>query len=653
MIRNKEKQAEKKNELLELYSRLKKKNVTVKELNRLEAEIMLLYIRLPGNKEIAARLREYCEPDNNYRLDQIETARIALGEPFLSIFPITREVKQEIYELSIEFNSTKLQMLTESGHREKFQEMQKLMGFSNYVNDGVLDARSQSYQTYRTCEKHSKDILDLILRSKSTSSSSQTQSSTERDESNRNLEIKLKRVQEMYKPKNAARSLKADFIVSNGKATLSNKNRTNDKKREVRIDVLTNLRYLVVKKRNQLEGKNELEVASNKSKYSGRMNTQNLSNYKLTGGFDINSKAKLSDHLAKTASIETLVENDRLNKTMPFGEGSRSRVEASVQDALKQSQKGSAREKSVSKLESHLKLLEKSQKTSVPSMNQESLPNEPSIVYVDNAVPEIHFDNKSQMNQKASEKKIAEKSSNLPMIQQNGILKSTSSKDKLNRSVDRQVPDKVSIQDAVKFEFPQDLTTTANASKSLEPSRVNRSKQNRSVLSQIRYGKPKTCSRMHGATSTSIYQTSSGAHPSNTTHLETLEDMHYMTQDFRRNRDVLKTQIGKLKEKASEEYEMLAYDPLSDKLNVYTEPLSMFQEEEKLPKGMQLYKKFLNDRDLLHKEMQNKLLNEKDLSVFQQNRYRQQMARALTRQTRETKGLTTKLKEVIRMNNAR
>lgn len=236
---------ERKNVMLEMFKRLKSPKVTLDELDKIEAEIMLQYIKMPAAKGMAERIKEYFTQDPANKLEKIQTLRIAVGEPLNDLFYISREARDEIWEIARELETTRLDYLSDPSKKAQFIREQGVRDFDRRVNEGYVDPNSQVTKAYNTCNKYSAGILQMIFKHEK-----------EQDEDFKNrkeIERRLTKIKEMYEPRGAARSLNADRYIPTHKPTESMIARNENIRKTVRLDLLSKMRKLLIRRREEIK----------------------------------------------------------------------------------------------------------------------------------------------------------------------------------------------------------------------------------------------------------------------------------------------------------------------------------------------------------------------------------------------------------------
>ncbi len=234
------------NKYIELQKQLKRKNITLEELDQIESELMVEYIQLPGRQHVTNRILDYCTQTVNENTETIQKIQVALGEPLREVFYISKETRGEIWEFAQECHSNRLKMLTDPQNRNKYQRMQNVVDFNNELNEGVIDERKQSSIANKEIDRRRNHILSMVLKS---------QKKFEGETKvNKELKTKLDRVEQIYQPKNAARSERAQLLFDTIKTSESSNKRNEDTRRELKLKILSNLRRLLMKRRNQILG---------------------------------------------------------------------------------------------------------------------------------------------------------------------------------------------------------------------------------------------------------------------------------------------------------------------------------------------------------------------------------------------------------------
>lgn len=233
-----------KNEMQSLFDRLHNPNVTLQELGDIESEIMMHYIQLPGTKGIAQRIQDYFKPDTRSNQEQIDTLRMGTGEPLSQIYPVSKELRNEIWEFAQECKTNKLKFLMDPSKKEELKRMDEMIEFNRELTEGTPHPNSMIAKSQKVTEQYKDKLLAMIF---SNEDKAKAQVQADRD-----LRIKLARVANIYQPKNASRSQIADLIFDTSKKNPSNIQRNEDTQKQLRLKILTSLRKLLLKRREQI-----------------------------------------------------------------------------------------------------------------------------------------------------------------------------------------------------------------------------------------------------------------------------------------------------------------------------------------------------------------------------------------------------------------
>ena len=233
-----------KNEMKVLLDRLHQPQISLQELADIESEIMMHYIQLPGAKGLAQRIEDYFRPDGRSNQEQIDTLRMATGEPLSQIYYVSKELKNEIWEFAQECKTNRLRFLTDPSKKDELKRMEEILEFNRELTEGTINPASQVAKSQKVTDKYKDKLLGMIF-----SNEEKVKVEVQAD---RDLRIKLARVANIYQPKNAARSLAADLIFDTRKTNPSNLQRNEDTQKQLRLKILTNLRKQLLKRRAEI-----------------------------------------------------------------------------------------------------------------------------------------------------------------------------------------------------------------------------------------------------------------------------------------------------------------------------------------------------------------------------------------------------------------
>ena len=570
-----------KNEMLDLHKRLKDPSITMEGLDKIEAEIMMQYIKMPAQKSVGARIREYCEPDSTNRLERIESMKVAVGEPLKEIFYLSRETRDEIWEFARECNTHRIDFLCDPSKKEQYERDENIRKLDRYVNEDIEDTDTQVHKAQKAVRKHGNKILEMIFKAEST---------YEKElKARKELDRKVKRIEEMYEPKGAARSTQLGMYINSYKPTESLTKKNDTLRRMVRLDLLSKMREMLVKRRKEVKAKMErekkvgvsLDAGKKKRSARGRGDMREEKTEGTVKGENVDEERQQISRIIQKESRSSVLKNSSgeplfiTEKEMPshiLNNTSQADESSFVEEFISQSK---PIENTISTLEPFS--LAKHGKRGSSYMNS------------------LQFKTDSQSNAHQDETKIGEEPG------RDIILETTNPEESISTKNDHSgnkyyLPGVKKITRFDAKQHPQGSRRSSNSNRSLE-NRLNE-KQHRSYVSRAMTSNNNS-HEMSGSN-----RLDSLIHPSTATRINVIDQISFQAADMRRSKEKMVRNLNNASKDAYDAFTLITFDKSRDEQSLFANPTDYVSSESKKPKLKQFreYIRNRNEDNRIHNE---------------------------------------------------